>query len=559
MAAKTIQIEVCDQITKVCRVEKKGKKVRVSDAFAFQTPEGSVQEGVIANPAVLGAELRDQLASHGLGDAKSAAFTITSNKIAVREARLPYMKPKLVGAAVHTNAQDYFPVDLQNYGISYSVLESISGPDGFVRVMAYAAPISLLDGYAQLAAEAGLSVKALDCSGNGQYQLLRGVNAKGVASLYVDVGSGSSVISFLFGDKLIMQRAFAFGADDLVTHYASAAGREDAGYLAALRETDATGPDFAADKVLSPDEIASDLNRFVSGIVRTIDFFNSSRGDIAASRVVLMGTLRHIVGLREQIADATGLETSFLDELPEFGVFTAAAPAAAAYVSCIGSALAPLGLVSYLAPKGKKKAANQDNVSLKSGFVLLAVCVVVAGVLAFFAITQYKTAAQQVTDTQSQIDALAPAKKAYDTYVAYDASQKSLNEVIDSAKTPNTQLKAFFTELENKMPSSILLLSADCTEEGIAMNITVANYQDAAAVVAELREFDSIANIDVSEASVADDDSGASRVSFSVTCAYGTNPYLNSQNPYQQIIAPSPSPNAAAESAAPSDNAGGNS
>ena len=559
MAAKTIQIEVCDQITKVCRVEKKGKKVRVSDAFAFQTPEGSVQEGVIDNPAVLGAELHDQLASHGLGDAKSAAFTITSNKIAVREARLPYMKPKLVGAAVHTNAQDYFPVDLQNYGISYSVLESISGPDGFVRVMAYAAPISLLDGYAQLADEAGLSVKALDCSGNGQYQLLRGVNAKGEASLYVDVGSGSSVISFLFGDKLIMQRAFAFGADDLVTHYASAAGREDAGYLTALRETDATGPDFAADKILSPDEIASDLNRFVSGIVRTIDFFNSSRGDIAASRIVLMGTLRHIVGLREQIADATGLETSFLDELPEFGVFTAAAPAAAAYVSCIGSALAPLGLVSYLAPKGKKKAANQDNVSLKSGFVLLAVCVVVAGVLAFFAITQYKTAAQQVTDTQSQIDALAPAKKAYDTYVAYDASQKSLNEVIDSAKTPNTQLKAFFTELENKMPSSILLLSADCTEEGIAMNITVANYQDAAAVVAELREFDSIANIDVSEASVADDDSGASRVSFSVTCAYGTNPYLNSQNPYQQIIAPSPSPSAAAESAAPSDNAGGNS
>jgi len=62
-----------------------------------------------------------------------------------------------------------------------------------------------------------------------------------------------------------------------------------------------------------------------------------------------------------------------------------------------------------------------------------------------------------------------------------------------------------------------------------------------------------------SEASVADDDSGASRVSFSVTCTYGANPYLNSQNPYQQIIAPSPSPNAAAESAAPSDNAGGNS
>ena len=63
----------------------------------------------------------------------------------------------------------------------------------------------------------------------------------------------------------------------------------------------------------------------------------------------------------------------------------------------------------------------------------------------------------------------------------------------------------------------------------------------------------------LAESIMADDDSGASRVSFSVTCTYGTNPYLNSQNPYQKIIAPSPSPNAAAESAAPSDNAGGNS
>ena len=555
MAAKTIQIEVSDQITAVCRAEKKGKKVRISDAFYFQTPEGSVQDGVILNPVAIGGELANQLETHGLGSVKSADFAITSNKVAVREARLPYMKPKLVGAAVRTNAQDYFPVDLDNYVISYAVLDSVSGRDGFVRVMAYAAPTNLLDGYAQLAQSAGLTVKSLDCSGNSQYQLLRALAVRESAALYIDVSSGSSVISFMNGDKLVMQRAFAFGADELVTHYASAAGHEDAGFLAALRESDSTSPDCAADKVLSPDEITEDLSRFVSGIVRTIDFFGSSRSDISATRIVLMGPLRHLVGLREQLADATGLETIYLDELHEFAAFTSAVPDAAAYVSCIGCVLAPLGLVSYLAPSGKKEKASPDDVSLRPGFVLLIACVVIAGVMAFFAYKNYADAVRQVADTQSQIDALAPAKKAYDTYVAYDASQKSLNEVIDSAKTPNTQLKAFFTELESRMPSSILLLSADCTEEGIAMNITVANYQDAASVVAELREFDSISNIEVSEASTADDEnSGASRVSFSVTCTYGTNPYLNSMNPYQDIIAPSPSPDAAAS---PSASAGG--
>ena len=133
MAAKSVQIEVCDQITKVCRVEKKGKKVRISDAFLFKTPEASVQDGVIVNPAVLGEELTNQLAAHGLGNVKNAVFALSSNKIAVREARLPYMKPKLVGSAVMTNAQEYFPVDLQNYTITFSILDSFTGADGFVR------------------------------------------------------------------------------------------------------------------------------------------------------------------------------------------------------------------------------------------------------------------------------------------------------------------------------------------------------------------------------------------------------------------------------------------
>ena len=79
---------------------------------------------------------------------------------------------------------------------------------------------------------------------------------------------------------------------------------------------------------------------------------------------------------------------------------------------------------------------------------------------------------------------------------------------------------------------------------------------DAAAAVAELREFTSIADLQVSEVAQADSDTGASRVSFSVTCTYGKNPYLNSLNPYQSVIAPSPSPSADA-SASPEASAGG--
>lgn len=555
MAAKSVQIEVCDQITKVCRVEKKGKRVRVSDAFVFQTPEASVQDGVIVNPSVLGEELKNQLEAHGLGDVKNAVFTLSSNKIAVREARLPYMKPKLVGAAVMTNAQEYFPVDLQNYNITYSILDSVAGADGFVRVMAYATPTSLLDGYAQLAQDCGLVIKGVDASGNSQYQALKSIAFKDGVSIYIDVGPGSSVISFMYGDKLLMQRAFAFGADELVSHYISAAGRDENDYLGALRGIDVTSGSFDAKGLLSEEDLQDDLSRFVGGIVRTIDFFNTGKWDSAATRVVLMGPLRHIIGLREQLAEATGLETLFLDDVAEFTAFTNAAPDAAAYVGCIGSILAPLDIVPYFAQNGKKQKAGANDVSLKPGIALLCVFAAAAVVLAFFSIHNYDVARRQVEDTQSQIDALAPAQKAYNTYVAYDKSQKALNQIIDQTKTPNAELKAFFSELENKMPSSILLLSADCTDEGISMNVTVANYQDAAAAVAELREFSSISDIQVSEVTQDKDDAGTSRVSFSLTCTYGKNPYINGENPYQSVIAPSPSPDAAAADASASPEA----
>lgn len=551
MAAKSVQIEVSDQLTKICRVKKKGRKLRVLDTFFFQTPEACVQDGVITNSLVLAEELKNQLAAHGLGGVKGAVFVLSSNKIAVREARLPYMKTKLVGDAVRTNAQEYFPVDLQNYIITFSILDSFNGADGFVRVMAYAAPTALLDGYAQLAADCGLAIRGMDVSGNSQYQVLRTLAPRDGVSIFIDVGSGSSVISFMLGDKLLMQRAFAFGADELVSHYLSAAGRGEGDYIGALRGTDVTSSSFDAGSYLSENDMQDDLSRFVGGIVRTIDFFNTSKWDSSVSRIVLMGPLRNLCGLREQLAEATGLAVSALDEFDAFTAFTGGAPDAAAYVGCIGSVLAPLDILPYFT-QGGKGARSGGDVSFKPGLVVLCACAVAAAVLAFLSVHNYTAAQKQLDNTKAQIAALTPAKKAYSTYIEYDKSQKALSQIIAQTKTPNAELKAFFTELQNKMPASILLLSADCTEEGISMNVTVANYQDAAAAVAALREFTSISNISVGEATQSEDEAGVSRVAFPLTCSYGKNPYLSHENPYQDIISPPPSPGEAAADASAS-------
>ncbi|NLH02002.1 MAG: hypothetical protein GX488_08935, partial [Clostridiales bacterium] len=54
MAAKTVHIEVCDQVIKVCRIARKGRSIRIFESFSFRTPDDCVSDGVIVNTHVLG-------------------------------------------------------------------------------------------------------------------------------------------------------------------------------------------------------------------------------------------------------------------------------------------------------------------------------------------------------------------------------------------------------------------------------------------------------------------------------------------------------------------------
>lgn len=546
MAAKTIQIEVCDQIIKVCRIAPRGKGVRVFDAFSFRTPGESVSDGVIGNVELLGRELKSQLASHKLGGIKNVVFALSSSKIAVREVKLPLMKEKLLAKAIETNAEDYFPVDLKNYQITYTVLEAVNGPSAFMRVMVLAVPVSMLEGYSKLAEKTGLTISAIDSSGNSQYQALKGLPAKDGVTIYVDVNVSSSIVSFIHDGNLLLQRTFAFGADELISHYISVSGKSGDNYLSAIKETDVTSPDFVADKVLSGADIQEDLGRLVGGIVRSVDFFNSSQWEISPSRVVLMGSNRHIVGLRELVGEATGLEAIYLDDIGEFSAFTGGTPDASAYISCIGSSIAPLKLLPSQGKGPGSQTEESKDSSIRPGVMIFALFFLASAVLGGFAFWKYNGLLGNLNSTQAEIDSLAYTEGIYNTYLSYKQGDEALKAVSTGTDTPNAQLKSFLEELEQKMPSSILILSAACDAEGISMNITVAGYPDAASVISELRGFQSISNVEVGDLTRSENELGIRRISFSVSCLYGENPYLNNINPYAGFIEPSASPEAAA-------------
>lgn len=544
MAAKVLNIEVGDQTIEVCRAARKGKGIRVFDSFLFPTPENCVSDGAVLNPELVAQELKAQLSSHGLQGISNVVFVQSSSKTVIREIKLPRMKKNLISTAIRTNADDYFPIDLQSYHLTYSLLETATNKKPYNRILVMASPLSLLESYFQLAEKAGLTLKSIDTRGNSQYQLLKNIDSKGVTA-YIDVSGASCIISFMKDNKLLMQRTFAFGVEELISHYMRVSDKTAADYLAALDETDTTSPAFVANKLLSLSDVQNDLSRLLNSIMRSFDYFNSNQIDITVTHIVLIGLNRHIIGLRELVAEATGLETTFIDEIPDFAVITDKAQIAPSFISCIGAAIAPLDLLPPQFVSPKKKPVPKDNKSNRFSIAAAAVIISIAVLVSVLTYLSYSSTEKKLIDTENEISSLQPAKAAYDCYTAYQESEKQVNALSEGEDSPNSKLVDFFKELEQKMPSSILLLSANCETDGVTMNITVGSYTDAAAVISALRSFDSLSAVEVSDLTSAKDELGFVRVSFTAACTYGTNPYLNSVNPYDALIASaSPSPDA---------------
>lgn len=522
MAQKTLNLEIGDRLTKACMCIPKGKAYQIERSFMFQTPDSAVQDGQLIAPDIMAAELRSQLDSRGIKDAKNVVFTLTSGKVASREVTLPPMKDNRIKGVIEMNATDYFPVDMSKYHLTYSLLERKTGGDNpGCRVLVYAAPLSLLEGYFLLAEQAGLIITAIDFSGNSQYQALKSLSEGGGVTMFVNVDCTSSYASFAADGKLVMQRAFNCGGDELVLGYMNAAGMKAEQYLEALEYCCRSPEDFAQSGVMTEEEAAEARSRLVGNILRSSDYYNSNHWDLQVERIVLMGPCGRLTGLREHVSSAAGVEALWLDGLPGVSSLANETDAASTYISCIGSAVAPLDFIPPQLRVDKKKLRKAGGeASMTPGIIVCVICVLAAAALGVFSILNYSSLSEEKANLEKQISQLEFARDAYETYLLYQAAEGSMLSLSGAIDSPNDRLADFVEELERSMPSEILLLSAVCTREGVSMNVTVPSYAEVAVTLVQLRAFSSVSGVSVSSISESLDESGFTYCSFSVTCTY---------------------------------------
>ena len=166
MANRVVSIDIGSDFTRIAEIDYKKKNPGVYNCFSIRNPEASVEDGQIVDPVLFSEELKKGFAENGI-HAKKVVFSITSTKIANREVTVPKVKEKSLLPLINAKATEYFPVDMSQYQLAYNTLEEIEAEGRKqLRMLMLAAPKELLESYYTLAKETGLTIEALDYSGN---------------------------------------------------------------------------------------------------------------------------------------------------------------------------------------------------------------------------------------------------------------------------------------------------------------------------------------------------------------------------------------------------------
>lgn len=521
MAAKAISIEIGYSLTRVCEIDYKTKTHRVYRSFTIPTTEGVINDGVLRPTPEYIAALSAEITKRKI-KTKQVIFAITSGRIASREVTIPFVKENRIADVVNANAADYFPVDLSQYQLTYSILGVMGDPKGTqqYKLLVMAAPAALLDGYYDLAKALKLDVAAIDYAGNSVFQVAKDKKAQGTM-LVIKIEELSSLVMAVRDARLAFVRNVGYGVVEALQGIIDSKQWAEADSVQTAMEIVSLN-----DYIDSP-EMAEVIVQLVSGISRVVEYYLSHNSDASVENVYITGLGANIRGLEEVLSKEINLPVEVLRQVPGWNLEKSfRTQYYGEFVACVGAAAAPLGFKKEAEKsKGKEKAGGSKGGSVLApiAYTVLVLGLIAAIALAAVSVLRYMELQKTNMELKAQNTDLEAIIPIYNEYTATLASYNLVKSMYGKTENRNEELVEFLEELENKMPSDVHVVSFTSTVDGVAINMNVSSKSEAAAAVEQLRSFNSLIPTTVTVNSVVeeiDEETGTVSVNFSVAAIY---------------------------------------
>lgn len=563
---KILSIEIGYSRTIICEVDSQTKKV--TQMFIVPTPDHVLDDGLLRNEDAFAEQVRDALDARGI-KTKQVIFTVTGNRIASRDVEIPYVKRGKIAEIIGTNEADYFPMDLKNYRVAYTILEVMRArtvteeaiaenkaieeiDEGLskkerkkrekelkkrkakeekekaralkkkkknkeddrtgYRLSVLAMPREMIGAYTRFAKKCGLELKDIDYNGNSLYQAMKKECAMGVQAL-IKINERRTQVLVLVNGNVVMSRFVPYGMDETVAEV------YDEGYILPTATYDEALTYLKASPVL-PSVMEEANAEMITGILKVLELYESAHPLEQIDRIVLVGLGATIPAYCDMLTRQIGMDVEVLTELQGFHIpRDERTVEVGEYVSCLGAQIAPADF--FRVERNAKRAfgVNIDDLTklAMATLLLLALALVVTGALGYFAERNKNTM------LKTRLRNYAPTLTAYQEYTLAKQAAEYMQNAYDETQLPTVTLVEFIEELERKMPRDAMVTSFIADKEKVTISMTARDKEEAADMIMQMRTFESLSDVSVSGITDSSSEvtaSGGGNVTFTIVGTY---------------------------------------
>lgn len=515
--SKVLTIDITNESITIVEVTPSNKKQStIHNAIIFETPEDAYEDGVIRDKERIAEAIKSQLSANGITN-KNAIFVLTSTKIVNREVLVPFVKENKIKGIINANSSEYFPVNIEDYVVSHSVLETVTDEENNkqLRVLAVAAPENMVRSYYDLAALAGLKVVALDYIGNAMLQLIKTQTTEAMTTMVIQLGSESTVLNIVKGDTLLLQRTVPYGTNVVVNEVMDAKGVDATTAMTLLQNERLLTVDF------DDNAITGAFRYLINNIGRVMDFFTSKNPDKPIDDVFLTGDGALIKGIDGLFKVQLNVSTRVMDTLYniKFDPKIDLKIYNPVYLMVpIGAAFDPMGF--ELGEAGAKSSTSSvDTTPLVIAFLILSV-IIAGGVTAYSFIAKNK-AQSELDQVNRDIQAISDIEKIVTDCENAQNIYMDAENMYSYTENLNENVGTLITELEDKMPKGINITAFNSTADGVDFTGNTKTYEDIAAFAINLKDIECIDNTFI-ESVTENKDAQSTDVTydFTVKCIY---------------------------------------
>lgn len=517
MAAKVLTIEVGNDFIKICEAQQlKGKTVTVHNAVSIQTPEGSVEDGIIRDMQAVASAVRNAMTEEQIV-ASAVTFILSSARVASKEVILPIIKKEKIQEMINVNASEYFPINIDDYVLSYTVLETKNTKDEKkTRVLVFAAPEYMVKGYYDLASELKMKVNAVDFVGNSTLQLIK-TQIDERPTLVIQMGMDSTIVSVMNQKVLQLQRTVPYGESLLLNAVMEEKKVSAKVAMELLGQAKLVKPKLDADKT------TESLKYLVSNVNRVVEYYTGRNAEAPLQKAVIIGDGAEVLGLDELFTNEINLTTeriTLLKNVESYNRIKLSTSLLKLYMSNIGATLSPINFQLKEAGAAKEKSKGKKNDNAAMYIVVGLVAMVIAAGVYGVSWYGYNQKVKEKEQLESDIQARKVIEKTMVEY--YESADKlvDLETFISTTDNPNEWTLELVNNLEKIMPKRMRLTSLSATD-GIARLVGVCKTKtEVADFIVSLKSLDNVIDVYCSEIKEDELDNGANAVAFIVDVAY---------------------------------------